>query len=220
MMRAVNADLARSSVPSSRARQWRLAISAAAVVIMAVPVVWRLVGPAQETAPPTTSITTAPEPATPALTPLPRITVEKASLAALANESVVLRGSTSPRRALLDDLAVALEPYRRDDFEDTLTRLTALEPRHPAAVEIAYYRGVCLLLLDRPAEALTPLRASAPRIPTGEAAYYLAVARVNAAQSTAESDAGIADLARLCGGSSDVAALACAALPGPPARPR
>ena len=44
-----------------------------------------------------------------------------------------------------------------------------------------------------------------------EVRYYLAVAEVNAARTPAEIEAGRSELARLCGGSTEVAPRACAA---------
>lgn len=211
LLRGINADLARTVVHASRAREWRLGLAAVASVIVAVTILWQVIRPAPERAPSVGTVAVA-TPPTPLPAPLKRIGVEKASLVALANETLVLRGVASPRRALLEDLAIALEPYRRDDFEDAATRLRALKPRHPDAPEIPYYLGVCLLLLDRPADAIAPLQEAARARPSDEASYYLAVAQVNAATTTAASEAGLAALTQLCNGRSDVAARACAAL--------
>jgi hypothetical protein len=213
LLRGINSDLARSGSSRDRTPQRWLALTAAALVAIAVPLVWLVVRPTEESVAPASPIAQAPQPNRPEPAPRPRIAIEKASLAALARESVVLRGSASPRRALLDGLAQALEPYRRDDFGEALARLNALEPGHSGAVEIAYYRGVCLLLLDRPGEAVAPLQAAADRMrPADEAAYYLAVAKVNAASSPEESSAAVAGLAHICDGGSETAARACAAL--------
>jgi Putative zinc-finger len=181
MLRAVNADLAAGAV--SRAgwtRDWRLGLAAAAVLVLAIPLVWRVVRPPAEPSLAVTTIAEAPAPVSPALPP--KLAVPKASLDSLANESVLIRGTPSPRQALLDDLAIALEPYRRDDFETSATRLSALAGKYPDAGEIPYYLGVCLLLLDRPAEAIAPLEKAVQRMkPAHEANRYLSIARANAA---------------------------------------
>jgi hypothetical protein len=222
LLRGINADLAAASGRSVPMSSWRAGLALAAAVIIGVPVVWQMVRPTPELPPPVAPITVAGTPSAIPPTAPRRITVEKASLEPLANESLVLRGASNSRRSLLDALAVALEPYRRNDFEESAKRLRALQRQHRDTTEIPYYLGVCLLLLDRPAEALLPLQEAEARMEgADEVRYYLAVARVNAARTATESEAGSAELARLCGGTTDVAPRACAAqAPGGPAGPR
>jgi hypothetical protein len=175
LLRTINTDLTKTSVRSA----WLPGLAAAAALILAVPFLWKFVPPGPGASPPATSLAVV-SPAT-AGTPR-RIPVEKASLVALANETVRLRGRPGPRQALLEDLAVALEPYRRDDFEEAARRLRTLGPKYPHAPEIPYYLGVCLLLLDRPTEAIAPLEDAARHMtPPDEANRYLAIARTNAA---------------------------------------
>jgi hypothetical protein len=211
LLRAVNADLALKKSRATWTREWWIGLGAAAAVIIAAAVLWQIARPTPGIQPPVTTVAVSTQPAPPIRTPSRRIAVEKASLVALANETLVLRGKPSQRRALLDDLAIALEPYQRDDFDDAVTRLRALLPRHLDAPEISYYLGVCLLMLDRPADAIAPLQEAAQGMtPSDEADYYLAMAQVNAARAPAESEAGLAELTRLCSGRTDVAARACA----------
>lgn len=175
LLRSVNADLMRTP-GRSRWVGW----AAAAAVVVAVPLLWLAVRPRADTPPLAFRVAAGDTPSP--VAPPRLLRVEKASLAALASEAVLLRGTRSPRRALLDDLAVALEPYRRDDFEEAAKRLRALGPKYPEASEIPYYLGVCLLLLDRPAEAVAPLEIAARRMtPPDEANRYLDIARANAA---------------------------------------
>jgi hypothetical protein len=208
LLRDVNADLARTTGAIAPARRWPLGLAAAAAVIVAVGAAWYF-GSRQPALTPSAPTTAA---VSPARTPI-KITIEKASLTALATETVRLRGVPSPRRRMLDDLAVALEPYRRDDFAESAVRLRALREQYPDAPEMTYYLGVCLLLEDRPAEAMAPLedavrpRLTASAVPADEAAYYLAIARVNAGQPAA----ALPDLTRLCAAGSTVSPRACAA---------
>ena len=213
LLRGISNDLAATSARAGWTPSRRAGLAAAAAIIIAAPVVWRVVRRAPDLLPPAAvAVGSTPETTAP---PAPRrIVVEKPSLAALAKETIVLRGARSARRALLEDLALALEPYRRDDFKEAEARLVALRSRRPGAPEIAYYSGLCLLLLDRPAEALALLQEAASRLmPADEPRYYLAVAQVNAARTAAESETGEAELARLCGGGGEVTARACAVRP-------
>ena len=215
LLRGISADLAATGVRAGWTPSRRAGLAAAAAIIISAPVVWRVVRPTPDLLPAAAvAVAVGSTPATTAPPARRRIVVEKPSLAALANETIVLRGKRSPRRALLEDLALALEPYRRDDFKEAEARLVALRSRHPGAPEIAYYSGLCLLQLDQPAEALALLQEAASGMtPADEARYYLAVARVNAARTAAESESGEAELARLCGGGGEVAARACAVRP-------
>ena len=217
LLRTVNADLTRNAGVTSWTREWSLRIAAAAVLVLAVPLVWYAGRQMIGVRPASLQITVAPQPGTPPPALPLKIAVEKASLAVLATETIALRGRPSPRRALLDDLAIALEPYRQDDFAEAATRLGGLREKRPDAPEITYYLGVCLLLLDRPADAIAPLADAARRMtPPDEARFYVSVARVNAGQT----DAGLAELTRLCNSRSDAAARACEALKQASAQPR
>lgn len=205
LLRAVNADLARTS--SRRRGRWLMGLAAAAVLLIAVPIVRQVprplsVEPAAPVAIPAAS-TEAPAPTIPR-----RVIVEKASLASLANETIVLRGASGPRQALLADLAAALEPYQRDDFSESTVRLRALRARRPDAPEVAYYLGVCFLLLGQPADAIEPLEQAGRISSSVDTAYYLAVARVNAGQT----QQGRAQLTSLCDAGGSAAPRACAAL--------
>lgn len=174
-LRAMNRDLQKPAAGAG----WRQSLAwAAGLAFVALSTATLLKAP--HPAPP---VTTAPGLSVEAPAPPARIRVRKASLDALARETVRLRGAAAPRRLLLEDLAKALEPYRRDDFEEAATRLGALRPRYPEAGEIPYYLGVCLLLLDRPDEALAPLEDAVSRLTEAdEARYYLAIAQVNASR--------------------------------------
>ena len=220
VLRTVNADLAaRSSVAVSGSvpgRSWRVALAITAAVVIAVPVIWRSFY--SSTSPPAAESTSPPSAP---VASIPRIKVEKASLASLASESVTLRGAATPRQALLQDLAIALEPYRTDNFVEAAARLQAVQIRHPESSEVPYYLGVCLLMLDRPAEALPPLNGALSREPLiKDALYYLAVAKVNASRNRAEFRAARLELKRVCDQTRDATAKACLALRSVDERPR
>lgn len=97
-------------------------------------------------------------------------------LDAAADDELRWRGE-SPAEAL----APAMAPYRVGDYAEAERRLAAYLGEHPQDAPAALYRGVSLLLLHRPEQALTPLAAAAARgeQPVArEARWYLALARL------------------------------------------
>jgi tetratricopeptide (TPR) repeat protein len=82
-----------------------------------------------------------------------------------------------------ETFARAMEAYEKDDFKEADRRLARVLAREPQRSEAHFYRGVSLLLLQRPSEAITALE-SARRGARGrlrdEALYYLALAHLKA----------------------------------------
>jgi hypothetical protein len=143
----------------------------------------------------------------------PVLPAEKAPILVDPADALVLRGGAEGgRRAFLERLAAALEPYRRGDFAEAAERLAVVGERHPEAPEPGLYRGVSLLLLGRPEEAAAPLRNAAARATNAalraEARYHLAVAL-----SRSGDVAGArAELRASCTGGGAATARACTAL--------
>lgn len=76
------------------------------------------------------------------------------------------------------ELAHALEPYRTGDLIEAERRLAALDTSYPDSFEIPFYRGVCLLYLNRPEarEYLARARGLGSESQSAEASWYLALA--------------------------------------------
>jgi hypothetical protein len=78
------------------------------------------------------------------------------------------------------EIARALEPYRAGDLDEAVRRLAALEDRFPESFEIPFYRGVCLLYLNRAGagELLVRARGLGTEAKSAEASWYLALAHL------------------------------------------
>jgi tetratricopeptide (TPR) repeat protein len=86
--------------------------------------------------------------------------------------------------------AEASAAYRRDRFADAARTLATIEARAPDQVDAAIYRGVCLLMTGRTAEAeeaLERARGIATRadFPTASIAWYQALAQLASGQESA-----------------------------------
>jgi hypothetical protein len=108
--------------------------------------------------------------------------VEKAPIRLPASALLLWRG-TNPAAppAETRELVAALTPYGKDDFRQAAILLAPVSQRHPRSFEAAFYQGVSLLLLERPAEAAAPLeraRALGDGPQKNEASWYLALARL------------------------------------------
>lgn len=141
---------------------WGL-LAAAATLVLAIGA-WPLLrsasvpAPATATSVPQSTPTPAPAPeqTTAALNPA----IEKAPVVLSASRVLVFRSKTSAD-PFVDAFAVAIEPYRKDDYPEAITRLDALARKYPDADEPPFYLGVSLLIASRPAEAVAPLRRAA-----------------------------------------------------------
>jgi hypothetical protein len=87
----------------------------------------------------------------------------------------------APPRA--DAFAQAMRAYERDDYALAEARLASVVAREPARVEAHFYRGVCLLLMERVPQAVASLETAMERAgrPPGETvSFYLALAYLKA----------------------------------------
>jgi hypothetical protein len=131
-----------------------LAIAASMAVVIGV-VVMR---PPQKPAPAGTQ--SAPAPPVPAGSGAASaaFAVTKAEIHVLPEDALSPRGAEPKVEPAVEQLAEALAPYRRDEYAAAAGQLAALSARFPQSGRTALYLGVSLLMLDRPAEALSPLQ--------------------------------------------------------------
>lgn len=149
--------------------------AAAAVVALAA------LGPSLLAPEPLTFAYQPPPPAAPTLTAWQTWAHEKPPVRLPAEGLLLWRGSGAENLPeSTREIAHALAPYRQGDLDQTLRRLAALEGRYPENFEIPFYRGVCLLYLNRPGAAGLLARArdlgSEPQ--SAEASWYLALAHL------------------------------------------
>ena len=161
---------------------WGL-LAAAATLVLAIGA-WPLL---RGTPAPATPAATAVTPAPAAPAPAPAQTtaalgpaIEKAPVVLSASRVLVFRNQTSAD-PFVDAFAVAIEPYRKDDYPEAIARLDALARKYPDADEPPFYLGVSLLIASRPADAVAPLRRAA----NGRDAAIAAQARRYLALATA-----------------------------------
>jgi len=160
---------------------WPL-LAAAATLILAI-AAWPLLrgtpapaAPAATAAAPSPAPAPIPEQTTAALAP----PIEKAPVVLSASRVLVFRSKASAD-PFVEAFAAAIEPYRKDDYPEAITRLDALARKYPDADEPPFYLGVSLLLASRPADAAAPLRRAA----NGRDAAIAAQARRYLALATA-----------------------------------
>ena len=150
-------------------------LAAAATIALAV-AGWRVLRPATLSAPGDPVVSTpprTPEQTTATLGP----PIEKAPVVLSASRALVFRGETAD--PFVAEFATAIEPYRKDDYPEAITRLDALARKYPDADEPPFYLGVSLLLASRRGDAVAPLqRAAKAKDPAiaEQAARYLSLA--------------------------------------------
>ncbi len=108
-------------------------------------------------------------------------------LEAGVEDEIVWRGESA------DDLrAAAMEPYRAGDYAAAERQLKDFLREHPQDAQAELYRGVSLLLLRRPGQAVAPLvdaTAHGDEAVAREARWYLSLARLEiGARETASED--------------------------------
>jgi len=166
---------------------WGL-LAAAATLVLAIGAWPLLRGTSAPATPVATAVTPAPAPA-PASVPGPAPAqttaalgpaIEKAPIVLSASRVLVFRNKTAAD-PFVDAFAVAIEPYRKDDYPEAIARLEALARKYPDADEPPFYLGVSLLIASRPADAVAPLRRAA----NGRDAAIAAQARRYLALATA-----------------------------------
>jgi hypothetical protein len=187
----------RVRAPRPATRGWIWA-AAAAVFAAAVPA-YVLVRPVAPSPTPSAGagVATAPGFALP---------VDKLSLRTPPGAALVWRGGESSYER---DLQQALASYDAGDLDQAARRLEALSGEQAAGAAAPLYRGVALLLLGRPGEAVPVLRVARERATPfwrPHAQWYLAVA----SERAGESEGAAALLRELCGGGSEYDARACA----------
>jgi Putative zinc-finger len=148
-------------VPFVRERRaspvWPL-LAAAATLVLAV-AAWQLMHQAPVPAHPAQAAVTPslkPEQTTAAIGPA----IEKAPVVLSASRALVFRNQNAAD-PFVADFAAAIEPYRKDDYPEAITRLDGLARKYPDADEPPFYLGVSLLLASRRGDAVAPLRRAA-----------------------------------------------------------
>ena len=186
---------------------WRLLVPASVAVVVLVVVGiagnrhGRLPAPGAPSLPPVVVAAPAP-PAAPA--PRPQLDKPAVKLSMLA---LTWRGA-SDGRSFATDVAPALDAFRADRFDEAERALRVLAPHYPTSVEIPFYQGVSLLFLDRPADAIGPLRRAsrlADELFAADADWYLGVALQRAGHATEARTR----FAALCRGAGAYARRAC-----------
>lgn len=145
----------------------------------------------------------------------------KAPLRLSTSLLVTMRGESS-NEGFLVEFGKAIEPYKRDDFAAAAAALGALEGRYPRVAEVAFYRGVSLLMAGQPREAILPLSNCLALAEDGQrddAAWYLVVAQAQAGDpaQAARTARGLCSTA-IAGEMRRQACHAAALLGGPTAR--
>jgi hypothetical protein len=138
---------------------WGL-LAAAATLILAIGAWPLLRGTPAPATPVATAVTPTPAPAPAQTTAALGPAIEKAPIVLSASRVLVFRSKASAD-PFVDAFAVAIEPYRKDDYAEAITRLDALARKFPDADEPPFYLGVSLLIASRPADAVAPLRRAA-----------------------------------------------------------
>ncbi|MGA2324932.1 MAG: tetratricopeptide repeat protein [Bryobacteraceae bacterium] len=138
--------------------------------------------------------------------------VEKPPLRLPLDGLLLWRGSGQPSPpASTREIAAALAPYEKGDFREAADRLAPLASRYPEIFEVAFYRGVCLLLTGRPEDAVAPLaqaRTLGDPAQREEASWYLSLAHLRAGTVRQARP----HLEQLCSGGALHSASACLAL--------
>ncbi len=182
LMVRLRTDIRKDAAPESRAglfRGWQSLLATAAVlatVIVVAAVTIRRSRPAEPPA------STEPE-ATVAVNRPPafQLPLEKPEVK-LSVAALTWRGSAGANQ-LLDDLAPAIDAFRRSDYRSAVRLLEPLEQRYPAAPEAPFYRGVSRLFLNDPNGAIDDLQKAGRAVDATfavDAAWYLAVAEQRA----------------------------------------
>jgi hypothetical protein len=97
---------------------------------------------------------------------------------------LTMRGK-GERDEFLRAFGEAIGPYKRDDFLAAADALRTLEGRYPGVPEVAFYRGVSLLLAGRTADAATSLSKTAGLADEElalDARWYLVLAHAQAGE--------------------------------------
>jgi hypothetical protein len=151
---------------------WIPAAAAAAIAIA-------VLAPALFAPQPLTLAYHPPAPASPAVPQYQAQAFDMPPVRLPAGGLLLWRGSDAdPLPESTRELAHALEPYRTGDLNETERRLANLDARYPDIFEVPFYRGVCLLYLNRPGarDHLARARHLGSENQSAEASWYLALA--------------------------------------------
>jgi cytochrome c-type biogenesis protein CcmH/NrfG len=141
----------------------------------------------------------------------PEIRVEKLQVRVSADGARVSRmGGVDPQK-FLAAFERAMEPYRKDRFEEAVVELRTVAAAYPRAAEPRLFEGVSLLMLKRGPEAVIALEGARKLAGKGDlardAAYHHAVALAVAGRPT-----GRGALQRICETDGPYKMQACQAL--------
>lgn len=143
---------------------------------------------------------------------LARVRIEKAPVRLPVSDLLIWRGSgAAAPSAEIQELAGALAPYRKGDYEEAAKQLEGVWARYPESYPAAFYLGVSWLLAGRAADAVRALegaRRVADEIAAGEAAWYLAAAHLRSGSFAAARP----HLERACLSGTEYAGAACETL--------
>jgi tetratricopeptide repeat protein/putative zinc finger protein len=82
--------------------------------------------------------------------------------------------------------AAAMSPYARGDYAAGEIELARFLRAHPGHAEASFYRGVSLLMLGKPGEAIAPLESAVSSArPPAEARWYVALALLKSGDAAA-----------------------------------
>ncbi len=160
--------------------------------------------PPPRVAPPVAAVAAVPPP--------PVLPLEKPPVRLPLSTSLIWRGGApdAQQQRYLEDLGLALAPYRDGEFAEAGGRLESLAQKRPTP-EVLFYLGVCRVFIGRydgAVQALAEARQAASPPLAEEAAWYLAVAYERAGRVTEAAG----ELERLCRAGSARRAEACVAL--------
>ncbi|MBI2838953.1 MAG: tetratricopeptide repeat protein [Acidobacteria bacterium] len=108
--------------------------------------------------------------------------IAKAEYAPAPEDEVIWRGGEESRP---DPFVAAMKPYTTSDYGQAEKELADLIARDPANAPAHFYRGVSLLMLGRPVDAIPPLQAAvnlSRNEEREEARWYLALAHLKSGQ--------------------------------------
>jgi hypothetical protein len=134
--------------------------------------------------------------------------IEKPAIALPLSAPIVMRGGQA---AGTPEMAIALEPYRRDDFQGATVRLAEFARRHPDSGEGWFYLGASRLFLGDTRGARVALETARTRIAQerrDELDWLLATAEARSGEVAAARKR----LDALCGATSALRKRACSAV--------
>jgi TolA-binding protein len=134
---------------------------------------------------------------------------EKLPIKLQASSVLVLRGKPrNPREKYAAELSSALAYYRDDKYAEAAEQLATVAKAYPQGGEARLYLGISRLYLQQNREAIPALLAAqqlGPEPFRDDATWYLALAYLR----DGNTEAGLTELRKLCGGKSDHASRAC-----------